>query len=847
MSDSSTVFELRRAGRLEEALLIANNLYGHSSDDPWVQKALAWTLIDLCKLALRNHDYKSADLYFTKIAGIRFSTHDDILEEQIKILFPKVDPLYEPVQNAEDLSKSGKREEALALMQEMLREGKLQEKHHEAYGWIIYRLIKDAHVNNKTIPTRTLLRDYLELKNERPSMLHSIILQFAISYFTTNKDFKLTNFFLLWGPKNLTHEDISDTFTEDKRYSSTLFKLFRELAEADLVIEPEALEKSGMQLGNIRVLDGMREPYYWNLLRTGKENHFQELWVKLDRYACANRGLGGSLYHSKILSIALFTMKDKEEYRFLNFFSEWNPKNLTEDDWKEVKKDQKAYKPLALQALKKAHDCMKISRNYNLLQPMLSAYAKAIIKYPQDNFLNRDYALFLVKDNQLEKAAEIYRKLVIELAAQPYIWHEFSSCVTAEATGIRIGMLAKALSLQNDEAYLGDIRIDLATVLLESGRGTAALAQLKIYSSFRLQKRWPLGNRYAELVKLTENITENDDVDIFTDYIKTAEDFAFSAYEWTEVVAVEKWTDDKKRETMLLTNGNTISFITNSNRFSILNKAGVGSTFRCRVLTTVENQHSRFSPPVYHHTPLVIDGSDTEPWSPLPELVAVADYINSDKKIVHAITPSNEEIFFRDATGKLQKGNFIRARYYIKASEKGIRMEVCEPSLCEKKEAMPYFKQYLAVVDSVNIAKELFHYVVSPKIQGLVKFEEAPFVPDVGSILNIVVVSKKDQKNNKIIYRTLDLTLSDDSSPLKKNISGLLELKYKRNGVTLGSSDLEFDTEADFKPDFGFIGNYYVPKEILHETQIFLDTEVEATAIFTGEKWKVIDMKKKQL
>ena len=57
--------------------------------------------------------------------------------------------------------------------------------------------------------------------------------------------------------------------------------------------------------------------------------------------------------------------------------------------------------------------------------------------------------------------------------------------------------------------------------------------------------------------------------------------------------------------------------------------------------------------------------------------------------------------------------------------------------------------------------------------------------------------------------------------------------------------DLDFENEEDFNPDFAFIGDNYVSKELLAKNKIILDTTVTATAIFNGEKWKVIALSKK--
>ena len=60
-------------------------------------------------------------------------------------------------------------------------------------------------------------------------------------------------------------------------------------------------------------------------------------------------------------------MQETEQWRFLEFFKNWNPENLLDEDWKEVKKDDKVYKPLAIKCLKKAFEIIK-TQNKELLR-----------------------------------------------------------------------------------------------------------------------------------------------------------------------------------------------------------------------------------------------------------------------------------------------------------------------------------------------------------------------------------------------------------------------------------------------------------------------------------------------
>ena len=114
--------------------------------------------------------------------------------KQIELLKPKLDSGYTQVQQAEQLSKNGKHQDALNIFQNMKQTGNLNISHHESYGWILYRYVK-AFENTLTIDAlKKILFEYLNLKNEKPSLLHSMILQIAVHYSSTHKDFYILKF-----------------------------------------------------------------------------------------------------------------------------------------------------------------------------------------------------------------------------------------------------------------------------------------------------------------------------------------------------------------------------------------------------------------------------------------------------------------------------------------------------------------------------------------------------------------------------------------------------------------------------------------------------------------------------
>lgn len=92
---------------------------------------------------------------------------------------------------------------------------------------------------------------------------------------------------------------------------------------------------------------------------------------------------------------------------------------------------------------------------------------------------------------------------------------------------------------------------------------------------------------------------------------------------------------------------------------------------------------------------------------------------------------------------------------------------------------------------------------------------------------------KKNPSKQKYFVEVLKAEATDEiNNDLIRHISGLLEVKYR------GVHDNEF-------PDFAFIDDYYVHKNILEKYNITSDCEVFAKAIYTGnKKWKIYDLEK---
>lgn len=841
--DSKAVFELRneakylsgieKLNKLNSALRVARNLYSVEPDDEWIQKAFAWVLIDLCKHHITCNNLNEAKTSFKELKTIDFQgSHDDIIENQKSFLRPKIDINYSEIQKAEEQSKNGKHHEALAIFKNLISQNRLTELHHESYGWIIYRLIKTEENNLSSIEVRTFLRDYMNLKNDRPSMLHSMILNFALNYSKAHNDFKFYTFFLLWEPANLRHEDLHNGHKDGKYIPSLISRICREFINSNVQINIEEFLNK-IHLNKEIVLDFFRETIFWNIFNTHKEGKSPELWSLFEQYNNNYSEHGQSKWHSEILNLAERFMKENEEWRFLNFFKNWNSKNLRTDDWKETKKDENTYKPLAIKAIKKAFEVLKTQTFEEDLSWLIKPYETAIKLYPEDEWILREKALLHFKNNELDLAIKIYKQLVLELAGKHYIWQEFSECIISD-NSLKIGMLSEALRLEKNEDFLGDIHLDLAKVLIDENLFKNALIELETYKKHREIKGWKLSIIFDELHQKTSSLQESlkDNRELYNKYIPIAENYAYADIDWVEVVLVDKWKDDKGKDRLTFTNGKTIEFSISKIRFDVLKQSELGQILKFKlykkeIKKELEPKFAWLQKTIvteYKYIPLIAEKSEKENWSILEFGYGLVEYVNVEKKTLHIVTNTSIEIFEKYDTETLKKGDYVSFRQYSKTIKNEKRIIPIQMTKCEKQTVIQHFKSRIVIVDDVNVNKKLFHYVLGKGLlTGIAFFIDTDIRPNVGDFLKVYFTVKKDKAGKKKLLPILFEKTTETDETLQKQISG--ELQIKDGG-------------------FAFVKNCYVSKKTLEQFYIFSDCSVSAKAVYTGEgdKWKVFEI-----
>ncbi len=850
---STEIYALRRGGLLDDARQLAEDYLQKDRTDIDVLKAYAWTLIDICKREQQKGNIVDARKISDLLSRMHFDTQFDefatTLVRKIQALRLTVDPFYTQIQEAKELSQNGNNDKAWEILTRLSVDGNLPEEAHESYGWIIYRYLRDHLTRLNSVQVRKQLRDYINLQNERPSILHSQILNLALNYSKLDNNFKLVSFLRLWDPDNLRTEDFNDSRGNDgKTIPSLMSRIAKVLVDYPLREIKEFVELLHREKDVF--IELLKTQFFWKLYRSADDGLSSSMWDLFNQYLEFFPESSASLAHSKVLGLAERIMKEGNAWRFYDFFKKWNPQKLRTADWQEETGDNgEIYKPLAMKSLKKAKEALENLSEEQIgdLQWLIDLYGMAIEKFPEDDWIFRSKALLHLRAGQQAEAKDIYKRLCQKMGEKYYIWSEFADC--CEDVDVKIAFLCKAISLEKNEDFIGKIRLELARQLIKSKKYANAVVELGQYKKHYAEKGWRIDSKIDALFEQCLSTTPAPDNNkaLYVENISIAEAYAYEDIPFTEVVLVDKWKNENGKTMMAFVDGETIEFVANKKRFPILKDSHKGQVWKFQlykdeIIRTIPNEIS-WGPPktetIIKYIPLAAAPSETTDWSSLPIQYGYVQHINIEKKVYHIYSTDSTLFFEHYEQQELSKGDFVKLRQYKKKVKEESKTFLCNVQKCTEDEAIEKFKCRIVAVDDVNNLRQLFHFVLGPKlISGILHYNKTELRPSVGDFIKIhYFVRKIDDKKNldkqkKVIEVLKAESTNEINSSLIKNITGYLELKYK-------------DMYDEGDPDFAFIGDYYVHKTILEKYDINSNCQVNAKAIYAGDgKWKVYEIEK---
>lgn len=199
------------------------------------------------------------------------------------------------------------------------------------------------------------------LRNERPSMLHSQILNFALSFSKEHSDFSFYRFFMLWEPENLRYEDLNKGYYNGSEIPSLISRICRQIVNSGEDIDVEMLCEK-INLPKTETLDLLREPQFWEIMNLHKEGKMREMFEAFTVYNKRNAVYGASHWHSEVLKIAERHMNGQETWRFIYFLEIGDMKT----SWMLIGKKKQIIMVtlINLWLLKQQRSVMNISKNH---------------------------------------------------------------------------------------------------------------------------------------------------------------------------------------------------------------------------------------------------------------------------------------------------------------------------------------------------------------------------------------------------------------------------------------------------------------------------------------------------
>jgi hypothetical protein len=210
----------------------------------------------------------------------------------------------------------------------------------------------------------------------------------------------------------------------------------------------------------------------------------------------------------------------------------------------------------------------------------------------------------------------------------------------------------------------------------------------------------------------------------------------------------------------------------------------------------------------------------------------IAEYINEERSVVHILTQDSIQVFHHyEGENNIPVGSFVKFKQYEKEQEGEIKIKIAHAEPCSEEEALAAMRSSLAVVDEVNEEMRMFHVVIGKRrISYVFKFKQTDLRPSPGDMLRVWYLSYINHKGQKRI-KILAIKQTDEQSEyLKRAFEGVLILSRK-------------DGRSQGEPTFGFVGDYYVPRNLLEKHDITSDCIAKGIAVAGSEgKWKAIEL-----
>ena len=221
MTNTKEVFALRREGRLDEALQKARELYEDNPEDEWIIRAYGWVLISLIG---KNKDSEDLHDYINELKELP-EIEDDVFNEKREAACSIANPVNKKLQEIIQKSKDGDHIGALTEIRRLRNTHGGSKQIDRAFGWELWHGIRNELYNTdepNSSDITSMFQEYGHLDIEKPSEIHSRMLDIAARAAIKDHFSGFFGYFLWWDKKNIREEDYNRNKKDGETYPSVV-------------------------------------------------------------------------------------------------------------------------------------------------------------------------------------------------------------------------------------------------------------------------------------------------------------------------------------------------------------------------------------------------------------------------------------------------------------------------------------------------------------------------------------------------------------------------------------------------------------------------------------------------
>lgn len=330
------------------------------------------------------------------------------------------------------------------------------------------------------------------------------------------------------------------------------------------------------------------EPCGWTIYRYLKnnENKLSSLEIRkaLAFYLSFASCKPGNLHSCMMVQATNLKKKHENDFRFIEFCFKWKLESLREDDFVSAKGTTESGKNISFMSLAenvatRLYKELKLRHTEEFVTQLFPFFLTVKDKCPENRFIGMYIAQLYYWQNNKEKAIEEYKN-ILKTAPEWFVWKNLGDI--CEEKDIRISLYCKAMTMMGKDEFVGDVRLGLANLLLETNKEQAAFEIAQYISTYK-EKGWKIaGDVYILQSKLSGVAPSNQARKFYRENVEEAENFVYSDIPVYELTYKGIVTNNAGKEKASLVNKREKMYIRMS-LTSQLRKASVGEVFLVRV------------------------------------------------------------------------------------------------------------------------------------------------------------------------------------------------------------------------------------------------------------------------